>query len=252
MITKLKYIFCVALTLVLTATVIFMPYIYYSFDGAEAATPKTEKFTIADSGEYEASFEEIYQLVHDDSAIWIDDDNYNEKLLIQKLSDELSEVYWFLSGNDYTLAAYNRIKEFPIDSPNIIESVVVSGTVDDKSVSVPLVFMEYESSFYNEENEYGSVFGVLMNRNSGKIYQLAVGGTDPLNESISSYYDYDSIYSYVTAAIGKYLDADVSEKMYVHSFDDLFEYIAFNQDFYELRYRTNQVVYYDDSEETER
>ena len=250
--TKLKYIFCVALTLILTATVVFMPHIYYSFGGADAASSHTENFTLAESGDYDASFEEIYQLVHDDSAIWIDDDNYNAEILIQKLDDEITKLYWFLRDNEYTLSAYNRIKEFTFDLPYNIQSVIVSGTVGDKFVSVPLVFIEYESSDYDEENGYGSVFGVLMNRNSGKIYELEIGSTDAFDGSGLLYYDYEYISSYVTDSIGKYLDADLSEKMYVHSFDGFFEYIAFNQNFYELRYRTSNIMYYGESVESER
>lgn len=238
---KLRYFICAVLTLTLTATVVFMPYIYYSFSVDDDYLPQTEEFTLTGSGDYEPDFKEIYQLVHDDSAIWIDDDNYNEKLLLQKLSMEISELYWFFNGNSHTLSVYNAIKNLPLDTPYSTNSVIVSGTVDDKSVSVPFVFVEYINDDLEDGLEPKIKFSVLMNRNNGKIYQLSITGTDPFVD----FYDSDNIdiEMYVTEQIGKYLSIDLHGIIQVSIYGTFFEYEAFSQSFYDLRYRISEIVY---------
>ncbi len=235
---KLKYFLCIALTLVITASVVLAPYLYYYvWDNHYETYFYGDGGYSFDDADGDATFDDIRALVLSPDAIWVneyanlsDEDVYNEtQTAVKGLLEGIGE-------NKYISGILNEFLENEDLYIDYYEFIVVSGTVNGLPVSVSMGY-----AFMISDTHYAYV---LYNRKNDKVYQFEYS-LNEFNDSVSSMSadEYQDMVEYLNCALPEYEES--IKKTYAFSCGGtngcLYLY-AFGSNYNELRSKAGDVV----------
>lgn len=247
---SVKYLLCGLLSLALIAAVVFMPNAYYRVADSRAEQSGAEDFTLPEVSQSVSDLAVINELLHSENAIWIDDSSYRVDELVREVSEELSALFSVLSANRYAKGVFDYVSDVDNKEISVYEVVRVSGTAGNVAASVTLFNVTFELPVGN--------LNVLYDCNNRKIYELICTGegfysvyTDEEFENLNDVHagtrkELAQLYS-------DYLDYDISSTLYVFDFDGILALMAFNAEYSELRYGSDESLmdYYNEMDAAE-
>lgn len=239
--TKIKYALCTLLSVVITFSIVALPYFYYSVEDSKKTEATPEKLAINTNAGSTTSIKQLYDLIQSGNAIWIgDNEDISDFTLLQLVYGALQPLKEALKDSDYAVSAIDLIMNDSEKKPAFFETVIVSGAVDGVPVSARLMYVEFYGSDFTEAK-------ILFDRKTDKVYQLNVLS----NGDIPNYYyendenpfydsngDYTVLYEDVVRGLSKYYDLsldDDSVSPYIGIKPDYFYLNVFGVDYYDMR-----------------
>lgn len=227
---KVKYIFCAAVTLLITGAIIFLPYFYYSAeDGRTEKSVKTESFSLEKTSA-DSSIESLNELLFSGKAIWTDNKkNITEAETLESVKISLNELKKYFSPDSDVVGYIDRV----LNDKNIsllgTDFSIVSGMTDDKLVSASLLYAEFMGEGFENMQ-------ILIDKETNKVYELLIAET----------YGYDAVGNYdyaendkeITDALCKYIGTDNCSNLIAQQLPMGFRYSVFGCDYYSLRYNS--------------
>ena len=229
--TKIKYVLCTLLSVVITFSIVALPYFYYSVNDSKKTEATPEKLAINTDVKNTTSIKQLYDLIQSGNAIWIDDnEDISDFTLLQLVYGALQPLKESLKESDYAVSAIDLIMNDSEKKPALYENVIVSGAVDGVPVSARLMYVEFYGSVFNEAH-------LLFDRKTDKVYQFNIQG----NGEIPNYdydNDWDALLPDIVNGLNEYCGLDVnniSSSLYITIKPDYFVFNALGVDYYEMR-----------------
>lgn len=179
-----KYFFCTAVALVITGSVILLPYAYYSINDAKSQNNyEIDEFKIA-STVNNISAKAALEALRARDSIFIENGNtLSDDELFKKVNSALSSFEECLTPDSPAkafLQLYDENSEKILD--NYKSAIIISGTSEDTPASISTVYVEFETNILH--------VCVTLNSESNKIYQLNIAIKE--SEVPMDYYDENS------------------------------------------------------------
>ncbi len=190
----IKYGLCIFISALLTCSVIFLPYAYYSGnDKKSTGNYVTETFSL-DSGSDNVTIDEVIELLSSDEALWVkSSEPLNDIAVLYYIQSAVQNMNNSFQRNEYVLNALSVLnKNLTELSPQMVENVTVNGKVGEKAVSVSLLYAQYDKNSYEDANTGLLNYAVLIDRKTKKVYELCLQTDSPLFES--TYYIEQGLY----------------------------------------------------------
>ncbi|MCI6617199.1 hypothetical protein [Ruminococcus sp.] len=229
--TKIKYVLCTLLSVVITFSIVALPYFYYSVNDSKKTEATPEKLAINTDAGSTTSIKQLYDLIQSGNAIWINDnEDMSDFTLLQLVYGALQPLKESLKESDYAVSAIDLIMNDSEKKPALYENVIVSGAVDGVPVSARLMYVEFYGSVFNEAH-------LLFDRKTDKVYQFNIQGNGEIPN-----YDYDSDWDVllpdIVNGLNEYCGLDVnniSSSLYITIQPDYFAFNVLGVDYYEMR-----------------
>lgn len=229
--TKIKYALCTLLSVVITLSIVALPYFYYCVNDSKKTEATPEKLAINTDAGSTTSIKQLYDLIQSGNAIWINDnEDMSDFTLLQLVYGALQPLKESLKESDYAVSAIDLIMNDTEKKPALYENVIVSGAVDGVPVSARLMYVEFYGSVFNEAH-------LLFDRKTDKVYQFNIQG----NGEIPNYdydNDWDALLPDIVNGLNEYCGLDVnniSSSLYITIKPDYFVFNALGVDYYEMR-----------------
>ena len=229
--TKIKYALCTLLSVVITFSIVALPYFYYSVNDSKKTEATPEKLAINTDAGSTTSIKQLYDLIQSGNAIWIDDnEDISDFTLLQLVYGALQPLKESLNESDYAVSAIDLIMNDSEKKPALYENVIVSGAVDGVPVSSRLMYVEFYGSVFNEAH-------LLFDRKTDKVYQFNIQG----NGEIPNYdygNDWDALLPDIVDGLIGYYGLKVNDDSvspYITIQPDYFAFNVFGVDYYEMR-----------------
>lgn len=239
--TKIKYALCTLLSVVITFSIVALPYFYYSVEDSKKTEATPEKLAINTNAGSTTSIKQLYDLIQSGNAIWIgDNEDISNFTLLQLVYGALQPLKEALKDSDYAVSAIDLIMNDSEKKPAFFETVIVSGAVDGVPVSARLMYVEFYGSDFTEAK-------ILFDRKTDKVYQLNVLSNGDIpnydyendeNPFYDSNGDYTVLHEDVVRGLSKYYDLsldDDSVSPYIGIKPDYFYLNVFGVDYYDMR-----------------
>lgn len=239
--TKVKYILCTLLSVIVTFSIVALPYFYYSVNDSKKSEANPEKLAINKDTKSTNSIKQLNDLIFSGNAIWIGDrEEISDFTLLQLVYGALYPLKKSLKESDYAVSAIDLLMNDVEKKPAFFETVIVSGAVDGVPVSARLMYVEFYGSDFTEAN-------ILFDRKTDKVYQfnILVNGDIPNydyendeNPFYDSNGDYTVLHEDVVRGLSKYYDLsldDDSVSPYIGIKPDYFYLNVFGVDYYDMR-----------------
>lgn len=246
--TKIKYALCTLLSVVITFSIVALPYFYYSVEDSKKTEATPEKLAINTNAGSTTSIKQLYDLIQSGNAIWINDnEDISDFTLLQLVYGALQPLKEALKDSDYAVSAIDLLMNDVEKKPAFFETVIVSGAVDGVPVSARLMYVEFYGSDFTEAK-------ILFDRKTDKVYQfnILVNGDIPnydYENDENPFYDangdYTVLYEDVVRGLSKYYDLsldDDSVSPYIGIKPDYFNLNVFGVDYYNMRNIQSGVV----------
>lgn len=229
--TKIKYVLCTLLSVVITFSIVALPYFYYSMNDSKKTEATPEKLAINTDVKNTTSIKQLYDLIQSGNAIWIDDnEDISDFTLLQLVYGALQPLKESLKESDYAVSAIDLIMNDSEKKPVLYENVIVSGAVDGVPVSARLMYVEFYGTNFTEAQ-------ILFDRKTDKVYQLNVlSNGDIPNYDYNS--DWDVLLPDIVNGLNDYCGLDVnniSSALYITIQPDYFAFNVLGVDYYEMR-----------------
>lgn len=229
--TKLKYALCTLLSVVITFSIVALPYFYYSVNDSKKTEATPEKLAINTDAGSTTSIKQLYDLIQSGNAIWIkDNEDISDFTLLQLVYGALQPLKESLNESDYAVSAIDLLMNDSEKKPALYETTIVSGAVDGVPVSARLMYVEFYGSNFTEAQ-------VVFDRKTDKVYQLNI-----LSNGDIPYYDYNSDWDVllpdIVNGLNDYCGLDVnniSSSLYITIQPDYFAFNVLGVDYYEMR-----------------
>ena len=229
--TKIKYVLCTLLSVVITFSIVALPYFYYSVNDSKKTEATPEKLAINTDVKNTTSIKQLYDLIQSGNAIWIDDnEDISDFTLLQLVYGALQPLKESLKESDYAVSAIDLIMNDTEKKPALYENVIVSGAVDGVPVSARLMNVVFYGSNFTEAQ-------IVFDRKTDKVYQLNILS----NGDIPNYdydNDWDALLPDIVNGLNEYCGLDVnniSSSLYITIKPDYFVFNALGVDYYEMR-----------------
>lgn len=229
--TKIKYVLCTLLSVVITFSIVALPYFYYSVNDSKKTEATPEKLAINTDVKNTTSIKQLYDLIQSGNAIWIDDnEDISDFTLLQLVYGALQPLKESLKESDYAVSAIDLIMNDTEKKPALYENVIVSGAVDGVPVSARLMNVVFYGSNFTEAQ-------VVFDRKTDKVYQLNILA----NGDIPNYdydNDWDALLPDIVNGLNEYCGLDVnniSSSLYITIQPDYFAFNVLGVDYYEMR-----------------
>lgn len=239
--TKIKYALCTLLSVVITFSIVALPYFYYSVEDSKKTEATPEKLAINTNAGSTTSIKQLYDLIQSGNAIWINDnEDISDFTLLQLVYGALQPLKEALKDSDYAVSAIDLIMNDSEKKPALYETVIVSGAVDGVPVSARLMYVEFYGSDFTEAK-------ILFDRKTDKVYQLNVLSNGDIpnydyendeNPFYDANGDYTVLHEDVVRGLSKYYDLsldDDSVSPYIGIKPDYFYLNVFGVDYYDMR-----------------
>lgn len=229
--TKIKYALCTLLSVVITFSIVALPYFYYSVNDSKKTEATPEKLAINTDTGSTTSIKQLYDLIQSGNAIWINDnEDMSDFTLLQLVYGALQPLKESLKESDYAVSAIDLIMNDTEKKPALYENVIVSGAVDGVPVSARLMYVEFYGSVFNEAH-------LLFDRKTDKVYQFNIQGYGEIpNYDYDN--DWDALLPDIVNGLNEYCGLDVnniSSSLYITIKPDYFVFNALGVDYYEMR-----------------
>lgn len=229
--TKIKYVLCTLLSVVITFSIVALPYFYYSVNDSKKTEATPEKLAINTDVKNTTSIKQLYDLIQSGNAIWIDDnEDISDFTLLQLVYGALQPLKESLKESDYAVSAIDLIMNDSEKKPALYETTIVSGAVDGVPVSARLMNVVFYGSNFTEAQ-------VVFDRKTDKVYQLNI-----LSNGDIPNYDYDNDWDVllpdIVNGLNEYYGLDVnniSSSLYITIQPDYFAFNVLGVDYYEMR-----------------
>lgn len=229
--TKIKYVLCTLLSVVITFSIVALPYFYYSVNDSKKTEATPEKLAINTDVKNTTSIKQLYDLIQSGNAIWIDDnEDISDFTLLQLVYGALQPLKESLKESDYAVSAIDLIMNDTEKKPALYETTIVSGAVDGVPVSARLMNVVFYGSNFTEAQ-------VVFDRKTDKVYQLNI-----LSNGDIPNYDYDNDWDVllpdIANGLNEYCGLDVnniSSSLYITIQPDYFAFNVLGVDYYEMR-----------------
>lgn len=229
--TKIKYVLCTLLSVVITFSIVALPYFYYSVNDSKKTEATPEKLAINTDVKNTTSIKQLYDLIQSGNAIWINDnEDISDFTLLQLVYGALQPLKESLKESDYAVSAIDLIMNDSEKKPALYENVIVSGAVDGVPVSARLMNVVFYGSNFTEAQ-------VVFDRKTDKVYQLNI-----LSNGDIPNYDYDNDWDVllpdIANGLNEYYGLDVnniSSSLYITIQPDYFAFNVLGVDYYEMR-----------------
>lgn len=229
--TKIKYALCTLLSVVITFSIVALPYFYYSVNDSKKTEATPEKLAINTDAGNTTSIKQLYDLIQSGNAIWINDnEDISDFTLLQLVYGALQPLKESLNESDYAVSAIDLIMNDTEKKPALYETTIVSGAVDGVPVSARLMNVVFYGSNFTEAQ-------VVFDRKTDKVYQLNI-----LSNGDIPYYDYNSDWDVllpdIVNGLNDYCGLDVnniSSSLYITIQPDYFAFNVLGVDYYEMR-----------------
>lgn len=229
--TKIKYALCTLLSVVITFSIVALPYFYYRVNDSKKTEATPEKLAINTNAGSTTSIKQLYDLIHSGNAIWINDnEDISDFTLLQLVYGALQPLKESLKESDYAVSAIDLIMNDSGKKPALYETTIVSGAVDGVPVSARLMYVEFYGTNFTEAQ-------ILFDRKTDKVYQLNI-----LSNGDIPYYDYNSDWDVllpdIVNGLNDYCGLDVnniSSSLYITIQPDYFAINVLGVDYYEMR-----------------
>lgn len=229
--TKIKYALCTLLSVVITFSIVALPYFYYSVNDSKKTEATPEKLAINTNAESTTSIKQLYDLIQSGNAIWINDnEDISDFTLLQLVYGALQPLKQELKESDYAVSAIDLLMNDSGKKPALYETTIVSGAVDGVPVSARLMYVEFYGTNFTEAQ-------VVFDRKTDKVYQLNI-----LSNGDIPYYDYNSDWDVllpdIVNGLNDYCGLDVnniSSSLYITIQPDYFAINVLGVDYYEMR-----------------
>lgn len=229
--TKIKYALCTLLSVVITFSIVALPYFYYSVNDLKKTEATPEKLAINTDAGNTTSIKQLYDLIQSGNAIWINDnEDISDFTLLQLVYGALQPLKESLKESDYAVSAIDLLMNDSEKKPALYETTIVSGAVDGVPVSARLMNVVFYGSDFTEAQ-------VVFDRKTDKVYQFNI-----LSNGDIPYYDYNSDWDVllpdiVNGLIGYYglKVNDDSVSPYITIQPDYFAINVLGVDYYEMR-----------------
>lgn len=229
--TKIKYVLCTLLSVVITFSIVALPYFYYSVNDSKKTEATPEKLAINTDVKNTTSIKQLYDLIQSGNAIWINDnEDISDFTLLQLVYGALQPLKESLKESDYAVSAIDLIMNDTEKKPALYENVIVSGAVDGVPVSARLMNVVFYGSNFTEAQ-------VVFDRKTDKVYQLNILS----NGDIPNYdydNDWDALLPDIVNGLNEYCGLDVnniSSSLYITIQPDYFAFNVLGVDYYEMR-----------------
>ncbi|WP_294906301.1 hypothetical protein [uncultured Ruminococcus sp.] len=229
--TKIKYVLCTLLSVVITFSIVALPYFYYSVNDSKKTEATPEKLAINTDAGNTTSIKQLYDLIQSGNAIWIDDnEDISDFTLLQLVYGALQPLKESLKESDYAVSAIDLIMNDTEKKPALYENVIVSGAVDGVPVSARLMNVVFYGSNFTEAQ-------IVFDRKTDKVYQLNILA----NGDIPNYdydNDWDALLPDIVNGLNEYCGLDVnniSSSLYITIQPDYFAFNVLGVDYYEMR-----------------
>ena len=239
--TKIKYALCTFLSVVITLSIVALPYFYYSVNDSKKTEATPEKLAINTDAGSTTSIKQLYDLIQSGNAIWINDnEDISDFTLLQLVYGALQPLKESLKESDYAVSAIDLIMNDSEKKPVLYENVIVSGAVDGVPVSARLMNVVFYGSDFTEAQ-------VVFDRKTDKVYQLNIlSNCDIPNYDYENdenpYYDASADYTelnfYIVNSLSGYYGFDWyddSVSTYISIQPDYFAFNVLGVDYYEMR-----------------
>lgn len=229
--TKIKYALCTLLSVVITFSIVALPYFYYSVNDSKKTEATPEKLAINTDAGSTTSIKQLYDLIQSGNAIWINDnEDISDFTLLQLVYGALQPLKQELKESDYAVSAIDLLMNDSEKKPALYETTIVSGAVDGVPVSARLMNVVFYGSNFTEAQ-------VVFDRKTDKVYQLNI-----LSNGDIPYYDYNSDWDVllpdIVNGLNDYCGLDVnniSSSLYITIQPDYFAFNVLGVDYYEMR-----------------
>ena len=229
--TKIKYVLCTLLSVVITFSIVALPYFYYSVNDSKKTEATPEKLAINTDAGNTTSIKQLYDLIQSGNEIWIDDnEDISDFTLLQLVYGALQPLKESLKESDYAVSAIDLIMNDTEKKPALYENVIVSGAVDGVPVSARLMNVVFYGSNFTEAQ-------IVFDRKTDKVYQLNILA----NGDIPNYdydNDWDALLPDIVNGLNEYCGLDVnniSSSLYITIQPDYFAFNVLGVDYYEMR-----------------
>lgn len=229
--TKIKYALCTLLSVVITFSIVALPYFYYSVNDSKKTEATPEKLAINTDTGSTTSIKQLYDLIQSGNAIWINDnEDISDFTLLQLVYGALQPLKQELKESDYAVSAIDLLMNDSGKKPALYETTIVSGAVDGVPVSARLMNVVFYGSDFTEAQ-------VVFDRKTDKVYQLNI-----LSNGDIPYYDYNSDWDVllpdIVNGLNDYCGLDVnniSSSLHITIQPDYFAFNVLGVDYYEMR-----------------
>lgn len=229
--TKIKYALCTLLSVVITFSIVALPYFYYSVNDSKKTEATPEKLAINTDTGSTTSIKQLYDLIQSGNAIWINDnEDISDFTLLQLVYGALQPLKQELKESDYAVSAIDLLMNDSGKKPALYETTIVSGAVDGVPVSARLMNVVFYGTNFTEAQ-------VVFDRKTDKVYQLNI-----LSNGDIPYYDYNSDWDVllpdIVNGLNDYCGLDVnniSSSLYITIQPDYFAFNVLGVDYYEMR-----------------
>lgn len=229
--TKIKYALCTLLSVVITFSIVALPYFYYSVEDSKKTEATPEKLAINTDTGSTTSIKQLYDLIQSGNAIWINDnEDISDFTLLQLVYGALQPLKEELKESDYAVSAIDLLMNDSEKKPALYETTIVSGAVDGVPVSARLMNVVFYGSDFTEAQ-------VVFDRKTDKVYQLNI-----LSNGDIPYYDYNSDWDVllpdIVNGLNDYCGLDVnniSSSLHITIQPDYFAFNVLGVDYYEMR-----------------
>lgn len=229
--TKIKYALCTLLSVVITFSIVALPYFYYSVNDSKKTEATPKKLAINTDAGSTTSIKQLYDLIQSGNAIWINDnEDISDFTLLQLVYGALQPLKESLNESDYAVSAIDLIMNDTEKKPALYETTIVSGAVDGVPVSARLMNVVFYGSDFTEAQ-------VVFDRKTDKVYQLNI-----LSNGDIPYYDYNSDWDVllpdIVNGLNDYCGLDVnniSSSLHITIQPDYFAFNVLGVDYYEMR-----------------
>ena len=108
--TKIKYALCTLLSVVITFSIVALPYFYYSVEDSKKTEATPEKLAINTNAGSTTSIKQLYDLIQSGNAIWINDnEDISDFTLLQLVYGALQPLKEALKDSDYAVSAIDLL-----------------------------------------------------------------------------------------------------------------------------------------------
>lgn len=239
--TKIKYALCTLISVVITFSIVALPYFYYRVNDSKKTEAVPEKLAINTDAGSTTSIKQLNDLIQSGNAIWIDDnEDVSDFTLFQLVYGALQPLKESLKESDYAVSAIDLIMNDSEKKPALYETVIVSGAVDGVPVSARLMNVVFYGSNFTEAQ-------IVFDRKTDKVYQLNIlaNGDIPnydYDNDENPYYDANDDYNIllpdIVNGLNEYCGWDVNDNSvskYINIQPDYFAFNVLGVDYYEMR-----------------
>lgn len=239
--TKIRYILCTLLSVVITFSVLALPNFYYGVNDSKKSVAQPEKLSINTDTESAPTIIQLDDLIQSGNAIWIsDNEEMSDFTLNQLVYGALMPLRESLTESDYAVSAIDLLMDDADKKPSFYETVILSGVVDGVPVSARLMCVEFYGSNFTEAM-------VVFDRKTDKVYQLSILANDDIpnydyendeNPYYDSNDDYNILLPDIVSGLSKYYgidEGDFNNSPYIAIHPDYFCFMVFGVDYYEMR-----------------